>query len=167
MNSDRPSSGVDPAEISARVTAGVRSHQIKIRMLTGAAFLFGLLAIATSIFFVSFYLVLYLPKQKQLLRDAESAARLARSDPAHGETSIQEAVKRIDRFLGAQIVMTHVVSMGTTMVALVVGILGLGTVVLLSVVVLSRRATLNQINVSLALLSDQLRQAQSQSRPPT
>jgi hypothetical protein len=51
--------------------------------------------------------------------------------------------------------------MGTTLVAVVVGVLSLGTLVLLIVVILNRRVTLNQINVSLAQIAHQLRELQS------
>jgi hypothetical protein len=154
MSTDIPSAG----ELNDRVSAAVRSHRTKIRALTALAFLFGFLAIAASVVIVFFYLIFYLPKQKQLLHDAEVAVQQAKNNPSTGEASLEKTVKRIDQFLGAQIVMTHVTSIGTTMVAVMVGILGLGTLVLLSVVVLNRRITLSQINLSLAQISTQLRE---------
>jgi heme exporter protein D len=160
MKTNNPSPNLEAAAIDDHVIAAVRSHRVKIRVLTSVAFLFGFLAIAASVLFVCFYLVFYLPKQKQLLHDAEVAAQQARNDSSAGEASLQDAVKRIDKFLGAQIALTHVVSMGTTIVAMVVGMLGLGTLLLLTVVILNRRATLNQINASLARVSDQLRHLQ-------
>ena len=48
------------------------------------------------------------------------------------------------------------------MVAVSVGLLGLGTLVLLAVVVLGRRATLQQVNANLAQISTQLKELQSQ-----
>ncbi len=64
--------------------------------------------------------------------------------------------------------MIHAVSMGTTVSAIVVGILGLGTLVLLTAVVLNHRIALHQINVSLAQISHQLRELQNaqSSGPP-
>jgi len=156
MSSNHPSS--DFAGINDRVTAAVRSHRVKIRVLTGVAFLFGFLAIATSIALVWFYLILYLPKDKQVMRDAEIAAQRAKASPAAGPASVEDAVNRLNTFLGVQIVFTHVISMATTILALAVGVLGLGTLILLSVVILNRRATLSQVNASLAQISDELRQ---------
>ena len=161
MNPSNPSPPPPPADIHDRVTIAVRSHRIKIRVLTSMAFVFGFLAVAASGFLVLCYLILYLPKQKQILRDAEIVAQQASSMAGGGEESVQDAVKRIDKFLGVQVTLTHVVSMGTTMVAVVVGVLSLGTLVLLIVVILNRRVTLNQINVSLAQLADQLRELQA------
>jgi hypothetical protein len=43
-------------------------------------------------------------------------------------------------------------------VAAAVGLLGLGTLTLLTVVILNRRVALNQINMSLAEISSQLRE---------
>lgn len=149
------------SELPDRVNAALRSHRMKIRVLSGVAFLFGFLTVASSVAIVIFYLIFYLPKQKQLLRDAEVAVEQAKQNPSTGEASLQRAVKRIDDFLGAQILMTHVTSMGATAVAVVVGVLGLGTLVLLSVVILNRRVTLNQINASLAQISGQLRELQT------
>ncbi len=158
MNPNIPSPDLDPVALNERVSAAVRSHRIKLRVLTGVGFLFGFLAVAACVFFVWFYLIMYLPKQKTLLRDAEVAVQ------EHKSLSTEDAVKQIDKFLGAQIVLTHVTSMGTTMVAIVAGVLGLGTLILLTVGILNRRATLNQINASLAQISTQLRQLQDQGR---
>ncbi|HEY2952986.1 MAG TPA: hypothetical protein VGK40_10405 [Verrucomicrobiae bacterium] len=155
MSSSNPSP--DLVGITERVTAAVRSHRIKIRVLTGVAFLFGFLAIATSILLVWSYLIFYLPKDKTLMRDAEVAAHQARTGPPGEQVSVEEAVKRIDTFLGAQMVFTHFISMATTVLAVAVGVLGVGTLILLTVVILNRRATLNQLNASLAQISDELR----------
>ena len=74
--------------------------------------------------------------------------------------TVEETLQRLDRFLGVEIFMTHVISMGTTIVAAAVGVLALGTLVLVLVVMLNRRVTLNQINVSLAQISSQLKDLQ-------
>jgi hypothetical protein len=51
--------------------------------------------------------------------------------------------------------------MAANVVTLSVGLLGLGLLILLTVVVLNRRATLNRINASLAQISNQLRAMQN------
>jgi hypothetical protein len=58
-------------------------------------------------------------------------------------------VKRINGLLANEIQMTEIVSIGASVVTLAVRVLGLGTLVLLTVVILNRRATLNQVNASL------------------
>ena len=162
MSTDHPN--LEAAALNDRLGTAVRSHRTKIRVLTALAFLFGFLTVAASVVIVIFYLIFYLPKQKQLLRDAEVAVQEAKSNSATSEASLERAVKRIDQFLGVQIIMTHVTSIGTTTVAVMVGVLGLGTLVLLSVVVLNRRITLSQINGSLAHISAQLRELQPPGR---
>jgi hypothetical protein len=158
MNTNIPSPNLDPVTMTERIATAVHSHRLKLRLLTSIAFVFGFLAVATGIFIVWFYLIMYLPKQKQLLRDAEIAMQQAKANSVSGQTNVQEEVKRINEFLGVQILFTHVISLGVTVTALAVGVLGLGTLILLSVVILNRRATLNQINASLAQISTQLRQ---------
>jgi len=152
----------DAGAINERVKAAVNSHRIKLRVLTTAAFVFGFVATAASIFIVWFYLIMYLPKQKQILYDSEKAVEQAK----HAANSVEDNVKQINKFLGVEVLLTHVVSMGVTIVALSVGVLGLGMLVLLSVVILNRRATLNQINVSLAQISNQLREMQNARGSP-
>ena len=141
-------------DINARVAAAVKAQRNRIRALTSMALLFGFLAIGASILIVAFYPVMYLPKQKELIKRAEAAATQAKTE------TTEESLRRLDKFVGAEILMTHVISMGTTIVAAAVGILALGTVVLVLVVVLNRRATLNQINASLAQISIQLKDLQ-------
>ena len=165
MNTSNQSPNLDPVAIHDRVTAAVRSQATKTRILTSIAFLFGFLAVTASVLFVCAYLVLYLPKQKQILRNAEAVAQSARPVAGGKEESVPEAIKRIDQFLGVEIILTHVVSMGMTAIAIMVGVLALGTLVLLTIVVLNRRATLHQINVSLAQISSQLRELQAARSP--
>jgi heme exporter protein D len=154
----------DAGKITEQVKAGVRSHRIKLRVLTGAAFGFGLLAVVMSVFIVAFYAVMYLPKQKQVLLDLEAAAAQVR---ANGDTApVEESVKEIKKYLGVEVVLTHVTSMGVTMVALAVGVLGIGMLVLLTVVILNRRVALNQISSSLAQISAQLLELQKARGAP-
>jgi predicted PurR-regulated permease PerM len=154
--SKTPSPNLD--DITTRVTAAVKTHQTRLRVLTSLALLFGFLAVVLSVLIVAFYPLMYLPKQKELIRRAETAAAQAKTE------TVEETVQRLDKFVGVGILMTHVVSLGTTIVAAAVGLLALGTLVLVLVVVLNRRATLNQINASLAQISGQLKELQSNGR---
>ena len=141
-------------DINARVATAVDAHRTRVRVLTSMALLFGFIAIAASILIVAFYPVMYLPKQREIIRQAENALVQARTE------TVEETLQRLDKFLGVEIFMTHVISMGTTIVAAAVGVLALGTLVLVAVVMLNRRATMNQINVSLAQISSQLKDLQ-------
>ena len=168
MNANNPTPNLDPAALNDRVTAAVQSHRTKLRLMTMLAFLFGFLAIAVSIFIVWFYLIMYLPKQRQMIEEAEAAVQQAKTISTSDQATMEENVKRIDKFLGVQIVLTYVISAGVTLVGVSVGVLALGTLTLLTVVILNRRVTLNQINVSLAQISNQLRELQAarSARPP-
>ena len=141
-------------DIKARVATAVDAHRTRVRVLTSMALLFGFIAIAASILIVAIYPVMYLPKQREIIRQAENALVQARTE------TVEETLQRLDKFLGVEIFMTHVISMGTTIVAAAVGVLALGTLVLVAVVMLNRRATMNQINVSLAQISSQLKDLQ-------
>ncbi len=147
----------DAGAINERVKTAVHSHRIKLRVLTAAAFVFGFVAVAASIFIVWFYLIFILPKQREMLYDSQKTVEQAKTNTESAEAG----VKRIDNILRLQAVMTYVVSTELTGVALAVGVLGLGTLTLLTVVVLNRRVTLNQINASLAQISNQLRELQT------
>lgn len=141
-------------EINSRAAAAVNSHRTQLRFLTGAALTLGLIAVAISFLILVFYPVTYLPKQKELLRRAEAAATQVKTE------TMEDTVKRIDKFVGVEILMTHVISMGTTIVAAAVGALALGTLVLVLMVTINRRSTLKQINASLAQISGQLKELQ-------
>ena len=154
MNDQSKNPLPDINEINSRVAAAVQSHRTKLRILTGAALTLGSIAVAISLVILVFYPVMYLPKQKDLLQRAQAAATQAQTE------TTEETVKRLDKFVRVEILMTHVVSMGTTIVAAAVGALALGTLVLVLVVTINRRTTLSQINISLAQISGQLKELQ-------
>jgi hypothetical protein len=146
----------DTGAINERVKTAVHSHRIKLRVMTTVAFVFGVVAIITSIYIASYW-VLMLPMQRQMLHDPSKAWELAKPTTETAE----ESVKRIDKILRTEAILTYVASTQATGVALAVGALGLGTIILLTVVVLNRRIALNQINASLAQISNQLRELQT------
>jgi len=153
----------DALAINQRVKTAVHSHRIKLRVLTTAAFVFGFVAIAASLFIVWFYMIFYMPKQREMLNWSQKAAEQGRTsaDTAENGEKRTENLPRTDQILRNEVVLTYVASMGVTLVASAVGALGLGTLILLTVVVLNRRVTLNQVNASLAQISDQLRELQA------
>ena len=142
--------------ITERAKTAVSAHRVKLRVLTMAACGFGFVAVAASLLIVWAYLFMYLPKQRQMIQESQQSVEKARvaNDSAGGD------VKRIEDFQRTHIVLTDAISMAVAAVALSVGVLGLGTLILLMVVILNRRAALNQINASLAQISSQLRQLQ-------
>lgn len=153
-----PVSTPEADAINKRVITAVRSHQRTIGALTSLAFLLGFLAIAASIVIVSAYFVLYRPKEKQLLREVTAAAEQAKQNPAAAQGTAGDAPKLKFDYPSVQATHTYFLSICIMLTALSVGLLALGTLVLLAVVVLNRRVTLNQINTSLAQISGQLRE---------
>lgn len=155
-----PGPAIEPdlTELNERVADTVRSHQRRLRMLTGIASLFGLLSMGASILIVACYFVFYLPKQKQILADyGISAQRVAANlspDTADEQTRLRLHLSEV------QATMLQVVSFGSMLVAAAVGLLAAGILLLLLLLVLQRRATLAQIGANLALISAQLKELQ-------
>jgi hypothetical protein len=151
MNHQPTPTTPDAGAINQRVKTAVQSHGIKLRVLTTAAFTLGFVAIAASILIVTFYVKIYLPEQGWVSAEAQRPAEWAKVD-----------MKHIDRLVRAEAVQTDILGTGVTIVALAVTVLGLGTLMLMTVVVLNRRVALNQINDSLAQISKQLRELQTE-----
>src|SRR4029450_13780213 len=128
MDDKSHSETTDHRAILEQAQAAVHSHRIKLRVLTTKAFVFGFIAVAASIFIVWFYLIMYLPKQRQILHNLEKAAQEAKSVTS----SLEDSVKQINIYLGVEVLLTHVVSMGVSVVAVSVGVLGSGMVVLVA-----------------------------------
>ena len=159
--SSNPASSPEISAINERVAVSVRSHQRRIRALTGFAFLLGFLAVAASVIIVSAYFVFYRPKEKEVLRQVTLAAEQAKANPAPAEGGA--APKLPFDFPSVQATMTFFHSVLIALLAGAVGLLALGTLVLLAVVILNRRATLQQVNASLAQISAQLGELQLQN----
>ena len=153
MNSNPSSSQADNGALHAQVSAAIHAHRRKIHALTATAFALGFLAVAASIAIVILNEMYVTPKQQKLAKDSRSLAWPAGSDPgANPSTDNIQA-----RILSLEIDMMRVVSISSMIVAGSVALLGLGTLVLVTAVMLNRRATLNQINANLAQISAQLR----------
>lgn len=150
----------NPSPNSGLAATAVRSHRIKIRVMTAVAFCLGFLAMITGILIVWSYPILMLPKQKELALGAEVLVHQFQTNSAVAQP-VGDAGKQMGYILAADIQMNRVTSMGAVVVALAVGVLGLGTLILLTVVILNRRVTLNEINASLAQISNQLRELQA------
>ncbi|MGO8931255.1 MAG: hypothetical protein ACLQU3_30740 [Limisphaerales bacterium] len=158
MNDQSKPPTPDASAIKERVKTAVHSHRIKLRWLTTAAFVFGFVAVAASIYIASFWLLM-VPKQREMLHDTPmSWKEQAKID----NESAEDGVKRIDNSLRTEAGLTYIASTQATGAALAVAVLGLGTLSLLTVVILNRRVALNQINDSLVQISKQLRELQTE-----
>ena len=164
MNPNQPTNPDELPDLTAinqRVATGVESHKRTIRVLTGAAISLGFLAVIASGLIVSAYFVFYRPKEKEVLRQVTQAAQRAAVHPVPADGGAGPTPKLPFDFPSVQATMTFFHSVIITALAVAVGLLAVGILVLLAVVLLSRRATLNQINASLAQISNQLKQLHS------
>ena len=150
----------DRGMLNDRIKTALRKHQLKARVLTTLAFTFGFVAMVASLLIVLSYLILFLPKQKELMANSEQYVTENKS-----HLSAEDRVKRIDYFLFSEVLLTRAMSWGMVTVALAVSALGFGTITLLTVVVLNRRVALSQITESLAQISKELRQMRSPPDP--
>jgi hypothetical protein len=153
-------------KVGERVIDGVAKYQRKMRALTALACTFGLLAVIASILIIAAYLVLYLPKQKQLMQDF--GARIEHIDSSSTLPAGTQSLNPRDRydFPHIQVIMMNAVSFGSMLIAAAVGLLAAGTLTALALIIVSRRATLEQINVSLRQMTEQIKLLQI-SGPPS
>jgi len=150
---DQPSSNTpttpEVSTVNEAVLTGVRAHRLKIRVLTVLSLALGFAAITASIIVVLAYFVLYRPKEAEVLREIDMVAT------AKAPTELP-----FD-FPQTQARMAFFHSMVLMALAVAVGLLSLGTLVLATVVILNRRATFKQVSGSLAQISLQLQQLQT------
>lgn len=153
MNNEPANSGTEA--IHQRIMTGVKAHRLKVRILTSAAFVFGFLAMVSSLVLAWSYPVFILPKQREMEFHAVNLLEQARTNAI--TTMPVDAGQELAKLLAIEIQVTNITTAGTALIAAAVGLLGLGTLILLTVVILNRRVALNQVNTSLAEISGTLR----------
>ena len=159
MNDPLKTPTPDAGAINELVKTAVHSHRIKLRVLTAAAFVFGFVAVAASILIASLCLHQW-PWQSEILKDLPYPKTMEQARP--NTESAGDRLNRVERIIHQEAFMTRMASTEAAGAALAVGVLGLGTIILLTVVILNRRVALNQINNSLAQISSQLRELQTE-----
>ena len=158
MNDPLKTPTPDAGAINELVKTAVRSHRIKLRVLTAAAFVFGFVAVAASILIASLCLHQW-PWQSEILKDLPYPKTMEQARP--NTESAGDRLNRVERIIHQEAFMTRMASTEAAGAALAVGVLGLGTIILLTVVSLNRRIALNQVSNSLAQISNQLRELQT------
>ena len=142
------------------VLRAVREQQNWLRRLTALAVVFWALAVIGSVALLVAYVVLYAPKEKQIMSNYAQDGHLTRytnspsGSQAAGPLDPQQA-------LGVHFTMNYVVTKGILAVVVTMIILSCGTLTTLLLVILNRRVTLKQINYSLAKISEQLKSLQT------
>ncbi len=155
-----PPPAADFSSLQADINSAVGSHRRKMKLLTGAALLFALLSLVASIGIVAGYFVFIHPKQVQMLNNYTHHGNPPPAAPAAAPAGTPPGDSAV--FAAEEVVMTYVGFLGTMLVAIAVGLSAAGTLVMLVLMVLQRRATLQQINLSLTRISAQL----EEMKPP-
>jgi hypothetical protein len=146
--------------VDARVLKSLRNQQRWLRVLTAAAVAFWVLAVIGGVGVFACYTIFYAPKEKQMLRDYEVYGELrnpANGDPDHHN----QPAMSTEKALALHFTMNYVMTKGLLAITATVVVLSCGTLTTLLLVVLNRRATLKQINHSLAQISAQLGRLQA------
>src|SRR5687767_12336333 len=127
------------------ILRAVGRQQNWLRVLTGLAVAFWVLAVIGSISVLVGYAVFYAPKEKQMFSDYEKQGHLTRYTNSAGG-SLPAGPVDPQQALGIHFTMNYVVTKGILAVVVTVIILSCGTLTTLLLVVLNRRVTLKQIN---------------------
>lgn len=139
-------------ELSMR---SITKHQRGLKVLTGAALGLWLVAMVGSVFVIWAYFVMYIPKEKQILRNFEQEYQAASTNAvsaASGESEKERVGKNQITF-----VMTRAVGIGMVLTAACVAVLSAGMLATIILVIWNRRVTLRQINANLTQISAQLK----------
>jgi hypothetical protein len=151
---------------NARIMNAVRSRQWKWRLLTGVALGLGLLSIIAGIAIAWFSSYKIEPKQHELwlrYKDYEQKYQTATNTAANmavHDTQMERDRRSLEK---QHIFLTHVVGLETMLIALAVALVGIGTVVTIVLVMVTRRVTLRQINESLVQISNQIRELENRT----
>jgi hypothetical protein len=146
------SATLDAADEQALQT--IARHQRRLKWLTITAIAFWALAVLGSIGVLVCYSLFVAPKERQIMADYGSHGHLV----SRSANPSPESSSSADRALGVNFTMTYVATKGILIVAISVVVLSLGTLATLILTISSRRVTLQQINHSLAQISQQLRE---------
>lgn len=141
-------------------------QQRRLRWLTVTAVVLWSLAVLTSVGVLVFYSYFYAPKERQILDDygIYGHVRERSAQVTESETAASRPPTAAEKALGLQFTMSWVMTKVTLMLAWSVIILSGGTLATLLLVIFNRRVTLQQINHSLAQISQQLKALQA-ARP--
>jgi hypothetical protein len=142
-------------QMNERTLRSITKHQRGLKILTGAALALWLLAMIGSVLVICGYLIMYLPKEKQLLRDFEKEYQAASTNAVSASSSESEK-QRVGKNQ-ITFVMTRAVGMGMVSTATCVAVLSAGMFATIILVIWNRRVTLRQINANLTQISAQLK----------
>lgn len=143
-------------QMNERTLRSIENHQRGLKVLTGAALGLWLVAMVGSVVVIWAYFVLYVPKDKQILRDYGYEYQAASTNAVSAASSGESERERVGKS-HIPYVMTRVVGMGMVATAACVAVLSAGMLATIILVIWNRRVTLRQINSNLTQISAQLK----------
>jgi hypothetical protein len=153
-------SALYPNSPDDRVLESLRAQQRGLKWLTAVTVAFWIIAVIASVGVLVAYCIFYAPKEKQIMSEYEWLGHLVvrTNSPAGSQPAGRMST---DQALALHFMMNAAVTRGLLITAASVIAISAGTLTTLLLVVLNRRVTLQQINHSLARISDQLKQVQA------
>ena len=149
-------------QMNERSLSSIKKHQRGLKLLTGTALGLWLVAMIGSVFVIWAYFVMYLPKEKQIIRNFEKEYQAASTNAvsaSSGESEKERVEKNQITF-----VMTKAVGIGMVSTAACVAVLSAGMLATIILVIWNRRVTLRQINANLTQISAQLKELEITKR---
>jgi hypothetical protein len=164
MNSNPPTPNPfhadDAFAMNEAVMQKLKSYRWKSRALAAIALSLGLLSIAAGIFIAWANAIMIMPMERLLLEDYPLAVRQASTNSPgplnrEGKPTLSQAQLDVRH---VQVTAAH--GKVLILMAVSIGLLGMGTFVTLLLVIFNRRVTLRQLNASLAQISIQIKEWQ-------
>ena len=137
------------------------------RLLTTVAFSIGFLAIAGGILLTWGSTRVMFPQVQLLLQQSTAAPGVATNTVAGLNSANDEILTLGDGSkVNRQVLVTLLQGKIMNVTSLALTLLGLGTMLTLLLVIFNRRVTLRQVNVSLAQISQQIKELEERGRKP-
>jgi hypothetical protein len=160
-----PSSRGDANELNDAVMKKLKSYRWKGRVLTGVALGVGLLSIVVGIILMWANTRVIFPQVQLLLQHSGAVQPGATNSMTQTNTDSATFTLGDGNTVNRQVLVTLMLGKAMNVTSLSVALLGLGTLLTLSLVIFNRHVTLRQINASLAQISNQIKELQDGKRP--
>lgn len=149
----------DASNLNEKIMGALRSQLRLGRALMALALALGILSIVASIALAWANVMLVMPMERLLLADYPASAQRAGKNAEGNPTLPREELD----WRHIQVTAAHGKAMFLT--AASIALLASGTLVILILVIFNRRVTLRQINLSLAQISNQIKELQRGQNP--
>lgn len=143
-------------ELNDAILNKIQLQDWKSRALTTIALFVGVLCIVAGVFLMWANTVVIFPAIEKLLKQNASTSH----------TNVEERLKLRDgTVVDQQVLVTLMLGKSMYVMSREVALLGMGTLLTLSLIIFNRRVALRQINISLAQISAQIKELQNRQSP--